>query len=481
MIGYLILGAALIILTIDYSFFSKYKKHLSPNFNKWAYNIGVLGASLYASIGILSAKSLIDFSFVSFIPVLVMLHYINQVYIFSQDAPFKNERKHYILISVLILISNALKDLVLISLISTVILCLMHRMRIIFKRRQYLIYTSVTCINFLLSWNNYIFYLSEEGYIYFWVFLIIGMFFIRRAELILSESHRNEMLLQMSDIQLSDPTNFKSSILDNLPVAVIVTDYKGNIIYANEHIKELTGFETREIIGKNPRIFKSGETPHELYREMWSTISKGNRWNGILKNRRKDNNLYWEQIQIIPVVSSKKRITYFVAIKSDTSEELVAKQELEYIANYDDLTGLLRRNKFMSIASSLQKNFAKSSLKLVVFDLDNFKLYNDKLGHTIGDEILVSVAASLRDVFESENSALCRLGGDEFVLLTADMNATQIEKSVIQIEKNLTHLFASKLQGMPSITISYGVSKIKHSVIESMNIADKRMYSMKNK
>ncbi len=109
--------------------------------------------------------------------------------------------------------------------------------------------------------------------------------------------------------------------IEQSPTSIIVTDINGSIEYVNSKFEETTGYLFTEVVGKNPRILKSGDKKEEEYREMWETILSGNDWQGELHNRRKNGELYWESASISPIKNEKGEITHFIAIKEDVTEK----------------------------------------------------------------------------------------------------------------------------------------------------------------
>jgi PAS domain S-box-containing protein len=101
---------------------------------------------------------------------------------------------------------------------------------------------------------------------------------------------------------------------------VMITDTKGNIEYVNPKFTKITGYFANEVIGKNPRILKSGKTPPELYKQLWETITSGSDWRGEFCNKKKNGELYWEYASISPVRNSEGIITNFLAVKEDFTE-----------------------------------------------------------------------------------------------------------------------------------------------------------------
>ncbi len=101
---------------------------------------------------------------------------------------------------------------------------------------------------------------------------------------------------------------------------IVITDAKGRIEYANPKFAQHTGYKTEEVIGKNPRVLKSGKTPAEVYKRLWETITAGGEWRGEFCNKRKNGDLYWEAASISPVKNAEGTITHFIAIKEDITK-----------------------------------------------------------------------------------------------------------------------------------------------------------------
>lgn len=106
---------------------------------------------------------------------------------------------------------------------------------------------------------------------------------------------------------------------------IVVTDVEGHIEYVNPKFVQVTGYTLAEAAGQTPRILKSGVHSPELYRVLWETILAGKVWKGVLRNRRKDGTLYWEDTTITPIFDPAGGLVNFMAIK----EDVTARKELE--------------------------------------------------------------------------------------------------------------------------------------------------------
>lgn len=119
-----------------------------------------------------------------------------------------------------------------------------------------------------------------------------------------------------------------SQAVQQSPSITVITDLQGNIEYVNPRFSQVTGYAPEEVLGRNPRILQSGQTPPDVYREMWQRITAGKEWRGELVNRRKSGELYWEAASISPVRDAQGRMTHFVKVAEDITERKRAEEEL---------------------------------------------------------------------------------------------------------------------------------------------------------
>lgn len=119
-----------------------------------------------------------------------------------------------------------------------------------------------------------------------------------------------------------------SAAVEQTPEVVVITDSAANIEYVNPAFTRITGYTLEEVLGKNPRIIKSGETPLEVYQDLWQTIISGREWRGVLHNRRKDGTLFWERAVISAIRDAAGVITNFVAVKEDITAQKVLENQL---------------------------------------------------------------------------------------------------------------------------------------------------------
>jgi PAS domain S-box-containing protein len=119
-----------------------------------------------------------------------------------------------------------------------------------------------------------------------------------------------------------------SIVLDQSSNEVIITRKNGEIEYVNRSFTKVTGYAPAEVIGKNPRILKSGIHPPEFYKRLWRTLLRGQQWEGEFRNRKKSGKLFWESATITPIRDKDHNIVRFLAIKEDITRRKEAEQSL---------------------------------------------------------------------------------------------------------------------------------------------------------
>jgi sigma-B regulation protein RsbU (phosphoserine phosphatase) len=119
-----------------------------------------------------------------------------------------------------------------------------------------------------------------------------------------------------------------SSAVDQSPAAMLIATLDGRIQYVNQSFTQLTGFAKDELVGQNPRLLQSGRTAPEQYQRLWETLRDGREWRGEIQNRKKNGELYWAQETITPLRDTKGKITRYLAIQQDITEQNRAKEAL---------------------------------------------------------------------------------------------------------------------------------------------------------
>ena len=116
--------------------------------------------------------------------------------------------------------------------------------------------------------------------------------------------------------------------------SIVITTLTADIDYVNEAFVRNTGYTRDELVGRNPRLLKSGKTPAATYAAMWDALKHGLPWKGEFINRRKDGSEYVEFAIITPLRQPDGRISHFVAVKEDITEKKRIGAELDAHRNH---------------------------------------------------------------------------------------------------------------------------------------------------
>ncbi|MCB1954196.1 MAG: diguanylate cyclase [Rhodocyclaceae bacterium] len=206
---------------------------------------------------------------------------------------------------------------------------------------------------------------------------------------------------------------------------VLITDISGNIVDANPSMCRMSGYSYHELVGHNPRLFRSRRQDADYYARMWRGLAELGHWEGEMWNRRKDGSEVPERLTISAVHDDAGNVTHYIGVYTDISALKAHQRELERQALHDALTGLPNRRLLVDrIHQALaQARRTRGQVAVAFLDLDGFKAVNDALGHDAGDALLITIAHRLQSSIR-EGDTVARLGGDEFVLLLVGLGST---------------------------------------------------------
>lgn len=143
-------------------------------------------------------------------------------------------------------------------------------------------------------------------------------------------------------------------------------DLDGNIIAINENFCRLMGYTQAELLGKNHRVFKSGEHDSAFYQDLWRTISLGKVWRGEICNRARNGELHWTNGAIVPVMGEDNLPKKYLAIRFETTDRVRAMRELaESQKLFQDLTEHLRLTYWISDPQMSQFQFVSPAFETI--------------------------------------------------------------------------------------------------------------------
>lgn len=312
---------------------------------------------------------------------------------------------------------------------------------------------------------------------------------------------------QGKDSELSQIGNLiYHAIMETSPDSVAVTDLLGNYIFANKQTAALHGYDSPdEFIGKSAfSFFPLSELP-KATKHMRLTSAEGFSKNIEFNLQRKDGSTFPAELSAALIKNEIGIPVAFIAITRDVTErkrvadqlhdvnerlrlQLVEIEKLQAIlheqAIQDSLTGLYNR-RFMEEA--LKQEFARAKrgnqpFSVVMLDMDDLKILNDKYGHAVGDIALKSLSKLLKDQTRIEDIA-CRFGGDEFFVILHNADEQMASARLQEWSKRAQDILIIH-EGMHlPISFSAGIASypVYQSIEEIIQVADRAMYEIKAK
>ncbi|HEV7239096.1 MAG TPA: EAL domain-containing protein [Thermoanaerobaculia bacterium] len=245
---------------------------------------------------------------------------------------------------------------------------------------------------------------------------------------------------------------FARDIIDNAGEGIVVYDRELRYVLWNTFMRELTGLAAAEVLGRRatdvfPHLREQG-IDDMLARALAGEIVSSPDVHYFVPVTQRQG---WVSSVYRPYVADDGETVGVIALIRDITERKKAEQQIEYQAYHDALTGLANRHLFqehLSLALALAQRRAKQ-VAVLFLDLDNFKVVNDSLGHSVGDELLREVAKRLKDAVR-EGDTVARVGGDEFTIVLQELTRPQDAAIVAE--------------------------KVLHTVAEPMEISGHRLY-----
>jgi diguanylate cyclase (GGDEF)-like protein/PAS domain S-box-containing protein len=211
------------------------------------------------------------------------------------------------------------------------------------------------------------------------------------------------------------------------------TSNRGVLLYASDACRRLLGYEPSELVGRSFYDFVFDADRDEV-RHLSSLIHESGPTTFAYRVEKKDGSLIWFETtsrSVRDVFTGK--IREIVGVSRDVTERKRVEEQIEYQAYHDALTGLPNRRLFrdrLTVALAHARRM-KHPLAVMFLDLDRFKVVNDTLGHSTGDELLKTVGTRLQSSLREEDS-IARMGGDEFTILLADLKTTDDSAKIAQ-------------------------------------------------
>ncbi|ADR33970.1 diguanylate cyclase with PAS/PAC sensor [Sulfuricurvum kujiense DSM 16994] len=294
----------------------------------------------------------------------------------------------------------------------------------------------------------------------------------------LSVDNIKEYKRREAELLLSD------AVFHNTSEVIFVTDTSKKIIKINEAFTAVTGFSEEEVLGKDPRILKSGKHDRHFYDEMFHTINSTGKWRGEIWNKRKNGELFPSLQSISAIRDETGKLIRYVAVLSDITLQKAYEEKLLIDSHHDVLTGLPNRLFFNQVFTQVLARSERNHQIFALFfiDLNQFKEVNDTYGHECGDILLKTVAKRLKETIRSDDF-VARLGGDEFTIILETIKTKEEAVSVAKtlLDKTEQPIVLENCDIIPSISI--GIAFYPQDGADASTLlksADKAMYHAKH-
>jgi diguanylate cyclase (GGDEF)-like protein/PAS domain S-box-containing protein len=276
-----------------------------------------------------------------------------------------------------------------------------------------------------------------------------------------------------------------ASVLDHLPDGILVTDVDldqeggPRVVYVNQALTEITGYDRDELIGASPSILQGPATDPAVLRRLRDDLTAGRTFAGQTINYRKDGTPFMMEWSIAVIPGEDGSPRWFAAVQRDATLPARRLLAAEHEARIDELTGLPNRRHCDEILAggAWLSSRARSAL---IIDVDRFKSINDTHGHLVGDEVLREIGGRLRTAVR-DGDLVARWGGEEFCVLTLDgvPGAGGLPDRLLHAIGDAAYLTAA---GPLQVTASIGCAALSDDLSDAralLDAADDAMYEAK--
>ena len=240
---------------------------------------------------------------------------------------------------------------------------------------------------------------------------------------------KDDLEYALNKIEFERQNYILSTALENTTDWVVVTDYDGNITYVNGGFERITGYKRSDVIGKNPKILKSGLHDERFYKDFWEKIKSGQVYNGIFINRKKNGSLVYLDKTVVPIKINDK-IKYFVSIDKDITKMREYEDMIYKLSLYDPVTDLPNADLFYEEVS--KRILTSQKFAVVLIGLRDFSNINSLFTFEAGDQVLKEIAKRLNELFPlSHKGFVSKLKGDSFgIIIPSPSNIAKIVENL---------------------------------------------------
>ncbi|HET6231431.1 MAG TPA: EAL domain-containing protein [Longimicrobiaceae bacterium] len=246
--------------------------------------------------------------------------------------------------------------------------------------------------------------------------------------------------------------------VETMQLGVTITDTSGCIVYTNPAEARMHGYDAGELRGRHARIFAPAEHAKPIGLEAMGAVKS---WSRETTNVRRDGTVFPVMLRSDVVTDAGGEPVGLVTCCEDITQRKEMERQLLHQAFYDTLTGLPNRGLFLNRLERSIDRARRGDARFAVLavGLDGFKLVNDSLGHTAGDELLTAVGERLKGRVRAE-TMVAHLAGDEFAVLLDDIDGlTDATRVAGRVQEALGQAFTVDLREIfTSATVGIALS-----------------------
>ncbi len=273
-------------------------------------------------------------------------------------------------------------------------------------------------------------------------------------------------------------------VFEEATEGIIIEDEDRTVIRVNPAMLRIIGMTEEELIGMRSESL-SQRIPEEQANAIREGMESRGYWHGEITFTRGDGQERLGWLSMDAVADGGNRVSHFLIMLTDISEVRRSREQLEYMATHDRLTGLPNRvllfDRLEHIIAKMERSGGMGAL--LFLDIDHFKDVNDNFGHQVGDKLLKEVGQRLSDAVRASDT-VGRLGGDEFLIILEDLES--IDEILVVIQK-IRDLFALPvaIDGYEvDARFSIGIALVPDDGGDAehlINAADRAMYVVKER
>lgn len=213
-------------------------------------------------------------------------------------------------------------------------------------------------------------------------------------------------------------TQFYRNLFDNIHHGIILTNTNGIILKVNHTFRKITGFNSRDVVGKCASLLSSGKYQKKSLRDMKEKLISRHYWMGSVRNKCKDGSVNDQELLITTIFDERHKPLYYVGLFSYLPTARKTDKNSNFYSQYNHITSLPSREllyEFVEKKIDAQK-VHQSPFFLLFINIDNFSRINQIYGNSFGDKVLLEVKQRI-ELCLSDEHTLTHFSGDEFVII----------------------------------------------------------------